>query len=808
MLSDLRYALRQLRKAPAFAVVAVATLALGVGANTAIFSVVKAVLLNQLPYNDPGRLVKVAASEPQSPLPETIDFTTTYDLRQRSQLFQSMSLYRDGSVAIVEQGTPELLQGLRVGYDYFDTLSTRMRLGRTFLPEEDRPETRYEAVLSYGLWRRRFGGDPSIVGRTVQLSDRSYKIVGVLPEIFRPILRSDQAVMPEIYTPLGYDLKQPNACRGCQHLQLIGRLKPGVTPEQARAELNTILRDIKREHPTGYDPNSIIALMPLRDFVVGRVSAALWILLGSAAMVLLIACANVAHLSLARATARSKEMALRGALGASRARLARQLLCESLLLALIGGVAGALLAWWGAGALNSLGPKELPRAQEIRMDLPVLLFALGASIFTGLLFGLVPALRSSRADPNKSLNDAGRATEGRSHHGYRNVLVTVELALAFVLVMGAGLLGKSLLRLLNVDPGYDPQNVLTAGVYVYGDRYKQAETELNFYDQAMQRLRATPGIEGAAMVSTLPLASFDRRALHIQDRPLPNEDAGAPSVDTYSISPEYFNVMRIPLKRGRLITASDRAGAPGVAVISESSARSVFPGEDAIGKHIQLGGRDDKKEWLTIVGIVGNVRQYGFDRPSQMEAYIPIAQDNQFGYSVVVRTDGDPRRFEQTVRQAFLSVDHTQPLYDVRPLEDYVAESQAARRFTLLLLGLFGVLALVLSAVGIYGVISYAVSLRTRELGIRMALGAERKNVLAMVLREGLTLVALGLIAGLACSLLLTRLLVSLLFQVRPADFTIALTVMLTLTAVALLANYLPARRASRVDPIVALRYE
>jgi putative ABC transport system permease protein len=475
---------------------------------------------------------------------------------------------------------------------------------------------------------------------------------------------------------------------------------------------------------------------------------------------------------------------------------------------LIGGVAGALLAWWGAGALNSLGPKELPRAQEIRMDLPVLLFALGASIFTGLLFGLVPALRSSRADPNKSLNDAGRATEGRSQNGYRNVLVTVELALAFVLVMGAGLLGKSLLRLLNVDPGYDPQNVLTAGVYVYGDRYKQAETELNFYDQAMQRLRATPGIEGAAMVSTLPLASFDRRALHIQDRPLPNEDAGAPSVDTYSISPEYFNVMRIPLKRGRLITTSDRAGAPGVAVISESSARSVFPGEDAIGKHIQLGGRDDKKEWLTIVGIVGNVRQYGFDRPSQMEAYIPIAQDNQFGYSVVVRTDGDPRRFEQTVRQAFLSVDHTQPLYDVRPLEDYVAESQAARRFTLMLLGLFGVLALVLSAVGIYGVISYAVSLRTRELGIRMALGAERKNVLAMVLREGLTLVALGLIAGLACSLLLTRLLVSLLFQVRPADFTIALTVMLTLTAVALLANYLPARRASRVDPIVALRYE
>ena len=348
-------------------------------------------------------------------------------------------------------------------------------------------------------------------------------------------------------------------------------------------------------------------------------------------------------------------------------------------------------------------------------------------------------------------------------------------------------------------------NVLTAGVYVYGDRYKKAETELSFYDQGMQRLRATPGIEGAAMVSTLPLASFDRRAFHIQDRPLPNDDAGAPSVDTYSISPDYFQVMRIPLKRGRLFTAADRTGASGVAVISESSARAIFPGEDAIGKHIQLGGRHDDKEWLTIVG---NVRQYGFDRPSQMEAYIPIAQNNQFGYNVVVRTDGDPRRFEQTVRQAFLSVDDTQPLYQVRPLEDYVAESQAARRFTLLLLGLFGALALVLAAVGIYGVISYAVSLRTRELGIRMALGAGRGDVQGMVLRQGLPRVAVGLLVGFAVSAVLMRSLASLLFEVRPSDLATAAMVTVTLTAVALLANYLPARKASMLDPVVALRRE
>jgi len=806
MFADLRFAFRQLRKAPGFALVSIVTLALGIGANTAIYSVVKAVLLNQLPYREPDRLVKVAASEPRTPLPETIDFTTTYDLRQRSRLFHSMSLYRDGSVAIVEQGTPELLQGLRVGYDYFDTLGTRMRLGRTFLPEEDHPDTRYEAVLSYGLWQRRFGGDPSIVGRTLKLSDRPYTIIGVLPEGFRPILRSDQAITPEIYTPLGYDLNLPMACRGCQHLQLIGRLKPGVTPEQAKAELNTILRDLKREHPTGYDPDEVIALMPLRDFVVGRVTTALWILLGAVAMVLLIACANMAHLALARATARSKEMAVRAALGAGRARLARQLLSESVLIAFLGGCAGVLLAWWGTGALSSLGPKELPRAQEIRIDLPILFFALAISILTGLLFGVVPALRSSRTDPNDGLKDGGRSTEGHSHTGYRGLLVTVELAFAFALVMGAGLLGKSLLHLLNVDPGYDPHNVLTAGVYVYGERYQKAEAELNFYDRAMERLRATPGIEGAAMVSTLPLASFDRRGLHIQDRPLPNDDASAPSADTYSVSPDYFHLMRIPLKRGRLFSAADHAGAPGVAVISESCARTIFPDGDALGRQIQLGGRDNSKPWLTIVGIVGDIRPYGFDQPSRMEAYVPIAQNNNFGYNLVVRTDGDPRRFEQTVREAFLSVDNTQPLYQVRPLEDYVAESQAARRFTLLLLGLFGAAALALAAVGIYGVISYGVSLRTRELGIRMALGAARADVQRMVLWQGLRLAAFGLALGFGISMLLTRSLASLLFQVRPLDLATSAAVTATLITVAVLANYLPARKASRLDPMIALR--
>ena len=808
MFGDLRYGLRQLRKAPTYTAMVVLTLALGIGANTAIFSVVKAVLLNQLPFRDPDRLVKVAESDPDTPLPETIDFTTTHDLRERTRLFESISLFRDGDMAIVEQGQPELLEGLRVSHDYFDTLGIKPQLGRSFLADEDHPETRYEAMLTHGLWLRRFGGDPGIIGRTVRLNEKPYKVVGVLPESFRPFARLDRTAMPEIYTPLGYDLKQPFACRGCQHLQAVGRMKPGISPEQAHAELNTIMRDIVRENPKDYDDRTVIALMPLRDYMVGRIRAALWVLLGAVGMVLLIACANVAHLALARASSRTKELAMRAALGAGRTRLVRQMLSESVLLAILGGIGGILLAWWGSNALVALGPKELPRAHEVRIDVPVLLFALVVSVFAGLLFGAVPALRASRVDPNESLNDQGRATEGRSRSAYRSVLITVELALAFVLAMGAGLLGKSLIRLLNVDAGYDPHNVLTAGLYVYGDRYRnKPEAELNYYEQAMQRLRATPGIESVAMSSNLPMVSFDRRGFHIQDRPLAN-NAQAPSVDAYSVSPDYLSVMRIPLKRGRLFTDADRKGAPMVALISESCARQMFPDQDPIGRHIQLGGRHDDKEWATIVGIVGNIRQYGLDQPSNMEAYIAQAQNMDFGFDVVARTSGDPRLMEQAVRRAFLSADNTQPVFHVRPLEGYIAESLAARRFTLLLLGLFGALALVLAAVGIYGVISYAVTLRTREMGIRMALGAARQDVLQMVLRQGLKLAAIGLVLGLVASAGLTRFLTSLLFQVKPEDVVTTLAVALTLAAVALLANYLPARRASRLDPNEALRRE
>ena len=797
---DLRYAFRVLRKSPSFALTAVVTLALGIGANTAIFSAVKAVLLNQLPYRDPDRLVKLGEADAGEKRAETVGYTTAYDWRRLSHSFESMSLYRDAAGAIVERGEPELVSGLRVNYDFFDTLGIRMQIGRGFLPEEDRPDRRYEVVLAHGLWTRRFGGDPNIVGRVIRLSDSSFTVVGVLPAGFRPLEIPGSAGTPEIFEPLGYALTDPWACRDCQHLQLIARLKQGIPAAQAHAELNTIMADLVRHYPASYPPQARVAFEPLRDHIVGSVSTALWVLMGAVGFVLLIACVNVANLMLARATGRAKEMALRAALGAARWRLIRQLITESLLLAVAGGIAGVLLGWWCTSRLASLAPREMPRLNEIHMDATVLWFGLAASLLTGILFGLMPALRTSGAD-------FGKTTGSRSRSSMRDLLVMGELALAFVLAVGAGLLGKSFVRLMNVDPGFDPYNVLTLKTYMYGARYRKPEAELSYYEQVFERLRATSGIESVAMTSLLPMADFDRYSLHVRDRRLAHVSE-APSADNYSVTPDYFRIMRIPLKRGRIFTTQDIATAPKVAVISETCAREQFPNHDPIGKQIQLGGRDESKPWMTIVGIVGDVRQYGLDTAPNIAAYIPQAQNLSFPFSLLVRTSSDPRGLERAVRAAFLAVDPTQPVFNVQSMESYLASSMAQRRFTLALLALFGGLALALAAVGIYGVVSCAVTSRTREMGIRMALGAERRDVLAMVLRQAAALAGVGLAAGLAASFALTRFLSTLLFEVRTTDLATLATIAALLAAVALAASYLPARRAASVDPTVALRYE
>jgi putative ABC transport system permease protein len=804
-MGDLQYALRTLRKNSGFTVVAIITLALGVGANTAIFSVVKAVLLNQLPYREPDRLVEMGEADSGEKHPETVGYTTAYDWRRLSHSFESMSLYRVASGAIVEKGEPELLSGLRVNYDFFDTLGIPMQLGRSFLPEEDRPDTRHEVILSDGLWKNRFGGDAQIIGKVIRLSESSFTVVGVLPTSFRALEIPGASGKPEMFMPLGYDLSLPYACRDCQHLRLIGRLKHGVTVNAAQAELKTIMADLVRQYPGSYPPGATVALDQLHNYLVDRVSTALWVLLGAVGFVLLIACANVANLMLARATGRAREIAVRAAMGAGRSRLVRQLLTESLVLALAGGVAGVFLAWWCTSALSALGPKEIPRVNEVGIDSTVLLFSLAASVLTGLLFGLTPALGASRVDLNDALK--ARATAGSAQHGLRSLLVVGEIALAFILAAGAGLLGRSFIHLLNVDPGYDPQHVLTLSTYVYGARYQKAEAELGYYNQVMQRLRATPGIESVAMTSELPLADFDRRGFHIRDR-RPQIPSDVPSADTYSVSPDYFRVMKIPVRRGRLFTEADGKTSPQVAIISETCAREQFPDGNAIGKQIQLGGRDDQKPWATIVGVVGDVHQYGLEVKPNIAAYIVQSQDLSFGYSLVARTAVDPRLMERTVRAAFLAVDPTQPVFRVRPMESYLESSLAERRFTLGLIALFGALALVLAGVGIYGVIAYGVTLRTREIGIRMALGAERSDVLAMVLRAGARLTAAGLAIGFASSLALSRLLASLLFEVSATDLVTSAAVALVLSMAALVASYVPARRAAQVDPMIALRYE
>jgi putative ABC transport system permease protein len=805
-MGDVYLAIRALRKTPGFTVVAVLTLALGIGANTAVFSALKTVALNRLPYRDPDRLVRIAAGAPDGNPPITIDFTTTHDLRERSRSFQSLSLYRGAQGAIVEGATPELIAGMRVNFDYFETLGVSMALGRTFLPAEDHATRRFELILTDGLWRRRFGADPSVLGRTIKLSDSTFQIVGVLPRDFRQLFW-DATQPVEMYLPLGYELTDSSSCRGCQHLQLVGRMKPGVTAAAARSELNSLLQQIKREHPASYSATTAIRVSPLRDEIMRSADRALWLLMGAVALVLLIACANVANLILARATARRKEIAVRAALGAGRWETIRQLLAESLLLAVAGGAAGVLLAYAGTAVLAAIGPKEIPRLNEIHIDIAVLGYALAASIATAVIFGLAPTLRFSRVDLTDALKGLAKATEGRPAARLRAALVTGELALAFVLVLGAGLLGRSFANLMSVDVGFDPHSVITAKTYVFSRRYQDMQTEIGYYDQVMARLRATRGVDSVAMTSTVPLDGFDTRGFHRQDRKLAN-DSDSPSGDSYSVSPEYFRVLRIPLLRGRVFTAQDVKGTLPVAVISESCARTQFPGENPIGEHIQLGGRSETKPWLTIVGVVGDVHQYGPERPANIAAYIALAQDTSFGYNLVARVSGDPVRYESAVRQAFLEADRTQPVHRIQPLEQYLGGAVAQRTFLLALLAIFGSLALTLAAVGIYGMFSYTVSLRTREMGIRSALGARRSEIAALVLRQAVAIIAPGLILGFAVSLAATRALSSLLFGVTPTDAMTILAVAAGLALVGLAATLAPARRASTVDPLVALREE
>jgi predicted permease len=797
---DLRYGARMLRKNPGFAFVAVLTLALGIGANAAIFSVVKAVLLNSLPYRQPDRLVTLARGDAQTPNPVHVSYAEVEDWKARNQSFQQIALYRGWTPAASHDGVPGMVFGLRVTRNFFDLLGVSPRLGRGFLPEEDRPDRWHMVILSHPFWVRQFGGNENVIGRTILLNQVPFQIVGVLPQNFDPLSFTDAGSPPDVWAPLGYDLSQPDACRTCQHLSAAARLK----------DMNSIAARLAREYPNEYPENATMLIQPLRETWYGKVQTTLWLLLGATGVVLLIACANVANLLLARAAQKTREVALRSALGATRTRIARQLLTESTLLSLIGGAAGVLLAIWGTALLAKWAPAEIPRVNDIHVDPGVLLFALLISTATGIAMGLVPALQASRVDHREAMQQSSRGViGGRSR--FRSVLVSSEICLAFILTVASGLLLKSFVRAWNVEPGFNPQNLYEVNFSLTGAKYQDEKVAVRTQTEMLDRIRRIPGVDAAAIVSTPPVAgsfgSFDQAGFIIQDRRIP--DPQVPSVDRYVVSSDYFRTVGVALLRGRLFAESDTATSSPVALISEMTAREIFPGEDPLGKRIQLGGRHDEQPWAEIVGIVGNVHQYGLDAPVTPQAYLLYSQF-PFNYATVLfaRSSMGAAALTCAIEEQIWAVDKNTLVFNPFLLTQIVSDSLAQRRFTMSLLSGFGALALVLAAIGIYGVLSCTVAQRTSEIGIRMALGARGGDVGRMILREALILTILALSIGLACALVLTRALRSLLFGVSPTDPGTLLAVSAAVLAVAALSAFLPAWRATRVDPMVALRYE
>ncbi len=801
---DIRYGFRMLRARPGFTVVAVLALALGIGANTAIFSLINSVLLRPLPYPEPERLVMLEENDKDGKTSNT-SYATSKDWRERSQSFESISVVRDWSITLTAAGEPEMLQGMRVSANYFSTLAIKPVLGREFLPQEDSPATRRVVILSDDLWRRRFGSDAEIVGKPIVLGGQSFTVAGVMPKGFEDLVSARLFQKAEMWAPLGYDETLPWACRTCRHIQAVARLKQGASFDQAGVEMNTISQNLVNEHPHDYAVSGV-TIIPLLDKFVGAVRPALYLLLGAVGLVLLIACANVANLLLARATQRRKEIAIRSALGARRGRIVRQLLTESVMLSVFGAALGLGLVWWGIELLAAFSPPTILRLNEVNVDARVLGFTLALSLLTGIIFGLAPALQASKLDLNAALKEGARGSGGGAGHRLRNLLVVSEIALALVLLVGAGLLVRSFLRVLDVTPGFEPTNLVTMNVSANGTRYAEDPQVRAFYDEVVNRVAHLPGVEAAAVVNNLPLGgNMDQYGFHVEDKPLANPEE-APSAERYVISPDYLRAMRIPLLAGRGFSEHDGPNAPFVALISESTAQGIWPNEDPIGKRVRMGGPDGPPR--TIVGITGNVNHYGLDTPPDLQAYVPEAQWTSSDMQLVVRSSVDPRAIVEAVRNEIGAVDKDLPIYRIATMKQLVSGSVAQRRFIVILLGLMAALAATLAALGIYSVMSYSVTQRTQELAIRMALGAQSSDVLKLVAGQGITLALGGIAAGLAASVALTRVMSSLLFGIGATDPVTFTVISVVVAGVALGACFAPARRATKVDPMVALRYE
>ena len=809
---DLRFGARMLRRSPGFTFVAVFALALGIGANTAIFSVVNAILLRPLPYPNAAQLVRLHRTRGDDSAGRSpFSYPDFADLRAQSRSLQYVVAYAPwGGVLGTGGDEPERAYGADVSADLFPLLGVQPERGRAFTREEDREGGPPVIVISHALWQRRYGGDPDIIGRQVQLAGRSQTIIGVMPAGFQfPLGRAEPT---DVWMPFTTEMARTSAeamtARGQTFIPVIAGLAPGVTTEQASAELNTIAQALEQQYP---DTNAArrFRVVSLHEDLVGDVRSALLILLGAVGFVLLIACANVANLLLARSTSRGKEIAIKSALGAGRARIVRQLLTESLLLALCGGAVGLLLAVWGVDALVAASPREFPRLEEIGLDARVLGFTFGVSALTGLFFGLAPALQASKLDLNEALKEGGRGTTAGGQRGrLRGALVVAEVALSLVLLVGAGLLIKSFLTLLNTDLGYSTERILAVHLPL-SRRYSQPEQQSAYLREVMERTKALPGVEGIAATSLLPLSGNDIViTFEVEGRP-PAAPGAAPRGRYNIVSPEYFNVMGMILQRGRGFSEQDVAGSPGVVIISESLAARYFPDEDPIGKRIIVDRNEGGDPPREIIGIVGDVRHASLEEEAQPEYYLSYLQTPARNTEVVVRAaNNDPASLAPAVRAAIKEMNPEQLIWEMRTMSDLVGQSVAPRRFHMLLLGLFAGVALLLAGVGIFGVMNYVVSQRTHEIGVRIALGAQSRDVLKMVVGQGIRLAALGVGIGLAGALAVTRVLASLLYEVSPTDPLVFGSVAALLLAVALAACYIPARRATKVDPMTALRYE
>jgi predicted permease len=806
MFQDLRFGVRMLLKQPGFTLVALLTLALGIGANTAVFSVANTVLLRPLPYQKPDELVMVWETAPKLGFPRNDVAPANFlDWREQNDVFAQLAAFGSTSVSLTGRGEPERIEGVRVSASLFPLLGVAPAMGRVFTAEEDRAEAQSVIVLSHGLWQRRFGGDPGIVGQTLTLNSRPYTVVGVMPASFRFPGREQEFWLPMAFEP------GEAAGRGDHYLSVVARLKPGVTKQQAQAEMDAIAARLQQQYPRT-NTGQGVALVPLHEEFASTIRQPLLILLSVAGFVLLIACANVMNLLLARATARRKELTIRAALGASHLRLTRQLLIESLLLAGLGGAIGTLLALWGAKLLEALVPDNLAQARGIVTDWRVLGFSVAISLLTGVVFGLLPALQVSRPNLTEALKEGGQSSAGGESRGrLRGALVIVEIALSLVLLVGAGLLLKSFYRLTKVDPGFQPEQALTMRMQLSGEKYGGLVKRRAFYDQMIQQLQSLPGVQAAAVITQLPLTTAGLHfSFSLEGQP-PMPAANLPQAAFRVISQDYFRTMGIPLLRGRSFTSQDTADAQAVVVINRTLAERFWPGQDVLGRRFKVGSSDSPNPWFVVVGVVCDVRQSSLDQALKPEMYVSHLQDHRFfaiPRDLVVRTDGDPLSLAAAVRGEIWKIDKDLPLFRVRTMEQIVSLALAGQRLNMLLLTVFAVLALVLAAIGIYGVMSYAAAQRTHELGIRLALGAQTRDVLWLVIRHGLALVLAGVALGLVAALVLTRVLQNLLFGVKATDPLTFAGITLLLVGVACVASFIPARRATQVDPLVALRHE